>query len=127
MPWVPSITVVAPLTSFQFAKSFSKLGLGTNRLLTQTLAFGVGVKVAVAVWVAVAVGVRVAVGVLVGPPGVGVTVGVLVGPAGVAVTVGVRVAVAVDVAVGVDVGAAATIRKQKSSTESSCAGLATLA
>lgn len=114
MPWVPSITVVAPLTSFQFAKSFSKLGLGTNRLLTQTLAFGVGVKVAVAVWVAVAVGVRVA-------------VGVLVGPAGVAVTVGVRVAVAVDVAVGVDVGAAATIRKQKSSTESSCAGLATLA
>lgn len=106
------MAVVAPLTSFQLAKSFSKLGFGKNRLLTHTLAFGVGVNVAVAV------GVWVAVGVLVGPPGVGVTVGVLVG---------VLVAVAVDVAVGVAVGAAATMRKQKSSTESGWAGLAVLA
>ena len=67
---------------------------------------GVGVGVNVAVAVAVGVGVSVV------PPGV---------------RVGVGVAVAVLVAVGVAVGAAATIRKQKSSTESGCAGLATLA
>ena len=92
MPWLPSTTVVAPFTSFQFAKSFSKLGLGINKLLTQTLGFGGGVIVGVAV------GVRVGVGVLVGPPGVWVAVGVAVG---------------VRVAVGVGVGAGAPLATVK--------------